>query len=200
MDNPYYGWSPIVDRPPLRLPGGARVAVVVIVNVEQAEWLPPPGTLIPPSAVRFGPYPEIFDVHDLSLRAYGNRVGVFRVMDALARCGIRGTAAVDALFVRASPTLVARLVERDWEPIGHGLSFSRLLSEELSEVEERATIQESLDVLERAWGASARGVARSRLRGVVAHRPPARRARRPLRLRLAKRRAAVRDDGADRGR
>ena len=36
-----YPYSAIVDRPPLSLPDGARVAVFVVPNVEYMEWLPP---------------------------------------------------------------------------------------------------------------------------------------------------------------
>ena len=42
-------YSAIVDRPVLKLPGGARIAVWVIVNVE--EWSierPMPRTVLPP--------------------------------------------------------------------------------------------------------------------------------------------------------
>src|SRR5829696_9387774 len=96
MDNPYYDWSPLPTRPALRWPDGARVAVCVIVSLEQVEWLPGPDAAVPPGLVRFGPYPEVLDVHDLSVHEYGNRVGVFRVLDVLDRHGLRATAAVDA--------------------------------------------------------------------------------------------------------
>ena len=39
------------------------------------------------------PYP---DVRAFSMRDYGNRVGIFRVIAAFERCGVPATAAVDA--------------------------------------------------------------------------------------------------------
>jgi hypothetical protein len=50
MDNPYYDWSPISTRAPIRWPGSARVALCVIVNLEHMDWLPPEGSFVAPSA------------------------------------------------------------------------------------------------------------------------------------------------------
>src|SRR6516164_3686602 len=44
MDQEFYSWSPIVTRPILRWPEGARVALVVIVNLEHWDWEVPEGT------------------------------------------------------------------------------------------------------------------------------------------------------------
>ena len=42
-------YDAIVDRPPLKLPGGARLAVWLIVNIESWEIKRPmPGTVLPP--------------------------------------------------------------------------------------------------------------------------------------------------------
>ena len=66
MDNPYYGWSPLVTRPPLRWPEDARVALCVIVTLGHVEWRPPENVVVPPSATRVGPYPEVPDIHETS--------------------------------------------------------------------------------------------------------------------------------------
>jgi allantoinase len=152
VDNPYYSWSPIVARAPLRWPGDARLAVCLLVNIEQIEWLPPRDSLLPPSTVRFGPYPEIFDVHEVSTHEYGNRVGIFRVMDVLDRHGIRATAPVDAASAERSPELVRRCVAHEWELMGHGLSASRMLSEQMEESEERDYLERSLVAVEQVSG------------------------------------------------
>src|SRR5262249_55539930 len=123
MDNPYYTWSPLPDRPRLTWPDAARVAVCVVVSVEQVEWLPPRDAVLPPTVVRFGPYPEILDVHEISHHEYGNRVGIFRVMDVLDRHGLRATVALDAATAEGNAFIVRECRNRGWEPIGHGLSF-----------------------------------------------------------------------------
>jgi allantoinase len=152
MDNPYYDWSPLVARPPLRWPGEARVAFCVIVNLEQIEWLPPRDAVIPPSAVRYGPYPIIYDIHEISHHEYGNRVGVFRIMDVLERHGVKATAAMDALIAEENAFLVERCRRLGWELMGHGVSFARMISERMSEDEERAAISLTLEAVARAAG------------------------------------------------
>lgn len=157
MDNPYYDWSPLPMRPPLRFPEEARVALCVIVSLEQAEWLPPPDALTPPSLVRFGPYPRVLDVHEVSAHEYGNRVGIFRVLNALDDHGLRATAALDGALARANPFVVAQCRERQYEFIGHGVSASRALAQEMGEERERAYIKESLDAVREATGISPLG-------------------------------------------
>src|SRR5580700_471792 len=68
-------YSPITERRPLKLPGGARMAVWVIVNVE--EWdatQPMPRTVLTPPA---GGSPSP-DVPNWAWHEYGNRVGFWR--------------------------------------------------------------------------------------------------------------------------
>jgi allantoinase len=152
MDNPYYDRSPLPSRPVLRWPDDARVAVCVIVSLEHMELAPPPGTITSPSAVYGGPWPRIWDVAEISHHEYGNRVGVFRVMDLLRRFGLAATIAMDAALVQLAPRLVEHLLESDCEFIGHGIASSRMISEEMAEQEERAIIGTSLEVLEAATG------------------------------------------------
>jgi peptidoglycan/xylan/chitin deacetylase (PgdA/CDA1 family) len=152
MDNPYYDWSPISRRQPLKWPGNAHVAVCVIVHIEHAEWLPPAGTIGPPSLVHRRPYPEIPDVHEVSPHEYGNRVGIFRVMRILDDCQIRATAAIDAAAATIYPYLVQEGLKRGWEFIGHGIASSRMISERMTESDEREYIRRSLEAVKNATG------------------------------------------------
>ena len=69
-------YSAITERPPLKLPGGARMAVWVIVNVE--EWDPkdvmPRTVLTPPAGGAPSP-----DIPNWCWHEYGNRVGFWRL-------------------------------------------------------------------------------------------------------------------------
>ena len=87
-----FPYSPIVDRPPLRWPNGARVALWVIPNIEFFAL----NEKIPPDAGGGGPMMPAPDVPRWSIRDYGNRIGVFRIMDVLDRFGIRGTVALNS--------------------------------------------------------------------------------------------------------
>ena len=157
MDNPWYDWSPISERPPLRWPGDARIAVGIIVNLEYAELVGPPGSIAPPSAVRRGPFPQLADKHETTPIEYGNRVGVFRVMKVLDRHGMRATAALDAAVAERYPYIISEAQRRHWEFIGHSLAYTRMITEKMPEAEERDYIRASLAAVEKATGRPARG-------------------------------------------
>jgi peptidoglycan/xylan/chitin deacetylase (PgdA/CDA1 family) len=78
-------------------------------------------------------------------------------MDVLDRHGITATVAIDALSAEENPFVVRRCLERGWEPIGHGVSFARMITERMSEDEERAYIRRSLDAVREASGRAPRG-------------------------------------------
>lgn len=67
-----FPYSAIVDRPPLKWPNDAQIAVWVVPNIEHYE-LEVQGRQA--------------DVRTLSLRDYGNRVGIWRLMNALIEFG-----------------------------------------------------------------------------------------------------------------
>ena len=153
MDHERYGWSILPQRKPVSWPGGARVALWV---VPALEWFPldmkgkpfkPPGALVTS-------YP---DLRHYTLRDYGNRVGIFRVMKALDRFGIRASVAVNAAVAVRYPSLVEACVARGWEVIGNGLDMDHLHYEGLPKVEERKLIEDSLAILRRASGQKVRG-------------------------------------------
>ena len=152
MDQDYYDWSPIVTRPVLRWPGGARVALCVILCLEHYEWGPPTdGDMAAnfPGGVGRRPFP---DNHHFSRREYGNRVGIFRVMDVLDKYGIRATVAMDATVAQNYPYVVQECLRRGWEFIGHGISVNRMITSNMSEEEEQGYIRTALSAVEQAVG------------------------------------------------
>lgn len=154
MDHPHYAWSPIIDRPVLRWPNGARVALCVILNLDHVEWIAPDGSFglaVPPGGLGRVTFPEYAQ---LSHREYGHRVGIFRVLDVLERVGIRPTVAMDALTAEHYPYLVSHCLSRGCEIIGHGISASQMITSNMSEQEEREYIRSSIDSLARATGSA----------------------------------------------
>jgi peptidoglycan/xylan/chitin deacetylase (PgdA/CDA1 family) len=158
MDHEHYEWSPLnAARPRLAWPGGARVALAVIVSLEHMEWSRPPGAYQPPNLAGGygqGPFP---DVTAWSHREYGHRVGIFRVLDALDAHGVKPTIAMDALTAEHYPFLVRHCGRRGDEVIGHGVSVSRMITSRMSEDEEREYIATSLAALTRAFGRAPQG-------------------------------------------
>src|SRR4029077_11647936 len=85
-------WA-IVDRPPLKLPGGARLVFWTIVNYEVWDIAKPMArkVLRAPTGV-----PQLPDVPNWSCDKYGMRVGAWRFFDLFSRLGIRPTLATNA--------------------------------------------------------------------------------------------------------
>ena len=85
-------YMPIHKRPPLKLPGGARVAVWTIVNVE--NWSPigaMPRAVLPPPMGQ----PLLPDVPNWAWHEYGMRVGFWRFLETLGSRGLKATFAVN---------------------------------------------------------------------------------------------------------
>lgn len=138
-----FPYSPIVDRPPIRWPNGARVAVWVIPNVEHFHF----DTALPGS-----PDPgAVPDVPGYAIRDYGNRVGIWRIMDVLDRYAIRATVALNAEVCDYEPRIIEAGNQRGWEWMGHGLSNSVRIPR-LAESEERALIQDTVRRIEKGTG------------------------------------------------
>ena len=155
MDHALYDWVPMPSRTPLCWPDGSRLAVVIVLCLELVEWQPH-HEVAPPSA-RGAVYPGAFDPTLLSLHEYGNRVGVFRVLDVLDRLELTATAAVDALVAERRPLLVEECATRKFSFAGHGLSASRMTTELLGEDEERARIERCMGAIGRITGRAPRG-------------------------------------------
>jgi peptidoglycan/xylan/chitin deacetylase (PgdA/CDA1 family) len=127
----------------------------VVLCLEAVEWEPHGG--VAPPAARGAVYPRAFDSTVLSLHEYGNRVGIFRVLDVLDRLGIPGTAAVDALLAEARPTVVEECVARSFAFAGRGESASRMVTELTSEDDERAAVERCLNTVANLTGARPTG-------------------------------------------
>lgn len=151
-DVPFVEWSPITTRAPLRWPNGAHVAVAIIVSVEHLEMRPPEGASITPSAIGYGPYPDAYQIVRVSAPEYGSRVGAFRILNALEANGIRPMVAMDAGLFEGRTRLVEEFLNRGAEFLGHGISLSRALGEELDPADEASQIASSLDIVRRATG------------------------------------------------
>jgi allantoinase len=158
MDHPHYAWSPCPTRPRVRWPGGAPVAVGVIVLVEHVELHPPddsrqvnlPGGVIGSNF----PFPNLpFLAH----REYGHRVGVFRVLDALGRFGVPPTVAFDAMAAERYPNLVQASLDAGAEIVAHGISATRVVTSAMNEDDERAYVAESRARIAAAAGGTPTG-------------------------------------------
>jgi allantoinase len=117
--NERLAYSAISERPPLRLPGGAKLAVWIIVNVE--EWdinqTMPRTVLTPPAGG--SPMP---DIPNWAWHEYGNRVGFWRMLEVFDRFALPAVLAVNGSAISAYEPIARAARERKWEFIGHGFS------------------------------------------------------------------------------
>ena len=143
-------YSPISARAPLKLPGGARMVVWIIVNVE--EWdatQPMPRTVLTPPA---GGSPSP-DVPNWAWHEYGNRVGFWRLLNVFDEFKIPAALAINGCAIDAFPPIVKAAVERKWEFMGHG--FTQRSMQKVPD--ERADIRKTADAIAKACGRRPRG-------------------------------------------
>jgi peptidoglycan/xylan/chitin deacetylase (PgdA/CDA1 family) len=145
-----FAYSAIIDRPPLRWPDGARVAVWVIPNIEHFLFDGPSSSIIQ-STTGFVP-----DVLNYSWRDYGARVGVWRLMDILEKHGVKGTAALNSDVCLHYPRIIEAGKSLGWERMGHGLNNSIMINGQPDE-EERQIIDTVISTITNSTGARPRG-------------------------------------------
>jgi peptidoglycan/xylan/chitin deacetylase (PgdA/CDA1 family) len=110
-------YSAIVDRPALALPGGARMIVWTIVNVEDwgIERPMPRAVLPPPMGQALRP-----DLPNWAWHEYGMRVGFWRLLDCLQKFGVTPTLAINGVVCRNYPRVAQAAMDAGWEFMGHG--------------------------------------------------------------------------------
>ncbi len=151
MDNPWYDYVPFPARPRITWPKNARVASFVLLHLEYWELMPAEASYRDPRFVgELGSFTP--DYRTWTQRDYGNRVGIFRVLDVLDRYQVRAGVAVNALAAERYPYLIEQFKKRNYEFIAHGHSANRMITSKMTEAEEKAEIANSIAVLEKAAG------------------------------------------------
>ncbi|MET9659253.1 polysaccharide deacetylase family protein [Streptomyces sp. NPDC006510] len=143
-------YDPIEGRRALQLPGGARVAVWLIVNIE--EWSdsePMPRTVLSPPA---GGVPSP-DVPNWAWHEYGNRVGFWRMLRVIDRHEIPAVLAVNGSAISAYPQITEAALQRRWEFMGHGFTQKNMQKVP----DEQLDIQRTRDAITAVVGKPPRG-------------------------------------------
>lgn len=144
-----FPYVPITQRPPYALPNNAQIAVWVIPNIEFFGLDDPmPGNQNERIAREAAKIPM---VRNWAQREYGNRVGIWRVMEVLDRYGIRGTVALNSDICDYQPQIIEATMTRGWELMGHNQTNAIRLNEMPPE-QEAESIRETLDRIQRATG------------------------------------------------
>lgn len=152
-DHDLYAWSSIFDRPPIAWPGGKTVAVWLCVSLEWFPMTPGDTPFRAPGHMQTA-YP---DYRHYTARDYGNRVGIWRMLDAFAKAGVRVSVAANAAIAERYPALIEAIVAAGHEIIAHSTDMNGTIATGLPITEERALIVRALDTLEQATGTRPRG-------------------------------------------
>ena len=143
-------YSAPLDRPALRLPGGARMAVWTIVNVE--DWgieRPMPRTVLSPPMGQ----PLLPDLPNWAWHEYGMRVGFWRLFDCMQKFRVTPTLAINGIVCRNYPRVAKAAKDAGWEFMGHGW-----LQQPMHKVEDqRAAIRETIEAIREFSGKPPRG-------------------------------------------
>jgi allantoinase len=144
-------YSPILQRPRLLWPNGARLALWVVPNIEHYEYLPK-------FVRRRDPWPRSPhpDVLGYSQRDYGNRVGLWRLFRLTDDLGIRCTVSLSMAVMQHFPPILEAMEQRGWEYMSHGIYNTRY-HWDFSADEERAAMQEAKEIHQRLTGRPIRG-------------------------------------------
>jgi peptidoglycan/xylan/chitin deacetylase (PgdA/CDA1 family) len=150
----FYEYWPIIDRPPIEWPGGKRLAVYVGLNIEHYETGKPSIGILDKAAGRDP------DPLNEGWRDYGNRVGVWRIMEMLDRYRIRPSVLLNADACRYYPRIIEEGNKRNWSWVAHGKNNSMFAGgkqPEMTMEEERYYLQDILDTITEVTGKAPKG-------------------------------------------
>jgi allantoinase len=144
-----YGYTPITRRPVYDWPNGRRLAVYIGLNLEHFGFGEGLGAELAPG----GPQP---DVLNYAWRDYGNRVGVWRMLELFDQLSLPATVLLNSSLYDYCPEVVAAFRARGDEIAGHGRSNAERQSV-LDEAAESALIAEATAAITRREGRAPAG-------------------------------------------
>ena len=149
MDHDLYPWSNLFSRQAIRWPDDRRVLSWIVIDLEWFPITPNDKPFRAPGHMQTA-YP---DFRHYTSRDYGNRVGIYRFLDALKRVGARASVAANAAIAERYPGLIADIVADGHEIVAHSTDMNGTIASGIGEEAERALIAGSLDTLEKITGA-----------------------------------------------
>lgn len=164
----HYEFSALPDRKPLKWPGNKRLALIVTINLEyweltrdQKEPLYAGG----PASIPFPVPGDVPDYVNWTWREYGQRIGVWRMLDEFDKAGVPASCTVNGIYIQERRRVIDAVLERGWELVPHNWAQNDILTDYAHEPEkERAVIRRVLDTYEAAVGRPAKGWLSSSLR------------------------------------
>ena len=144
MDHDRYEWSMLQDREPIHWPGDKPLALWINLSVQHFPLSGEKPAVAPPGALTM-PYP---DLRHYTLRDYGNRVGIFRLLKLMAEYGAQPSLAISGALAKRYPQLLERLAQTPYEWMSHGWNMLCMHAGEVDADTEAGWIADSRAALE----------------------------------------------------
>ena len=166
----HYDFVPLPDRAPLRFPSGARLALVVTINIEYWEQARPgqkepmfPGG---PATIPHALPGDVWDSANWTWREYGQRIGIWRMIEVFDRLGVAPSCTCNGVTMLERRRIIDAVKERGWELVPHNWVQNDLLTYSAHDPRaERETIHRTLDTYRSVVGRPARAWLSSAIRG-----------------------------------
>ena len=111
---------------------------------------------------------NVYDNPNWTWREYGQRVGVWRMIDLFDKAGVPATCTMNAKMGIERRAVIDAALQRNWEIVAHNFVQSDLLTDfTFDENKEREVIRETLRVYEEVCGKPAKGWLSSSLRSTM---------------------------------
>ena len=168
----WYPYVPLPDRKPLRFPEGARLALILTINIEYWEKSRP-GQKEPlftggPMTIPHGLPGDVIDTANWTWREYGQRVGIWRMMEMFDRVDLKPSCTINGMTITERRRIVDACNERGWELVPHNWAQNDLLAFYAHEPDvERELIERTLQNYERVVGRPAKAWLSSAIRGTI---------------------------------
>lgn len=166
-----YDYRPLPERGPLRWPQDKQVALILTFNLEtwdltkdsdQPYYAGGPA-ILPDSLPAHTP-----DFPNYTWREYGQRVGIWRLMDLFDELGVAASCTTNAVTFERRKPMVDAALERGWEVLAHNYEQGELLTNFAhDEQAERDVIRRSIEIYEQHTGRRPVGWLSSSLRGTL---------------------------------
>lgn len=166
-----YDFVPMPDRKPLVWPDNKRLAIILTINMEY--WDPVQDSDKPyypggPGIVGGNLPGNVYDNPNFTWREYGQRVGVWRMLDVFDAEGVQASCTMNAKMALERRAVIDAAKERGWEIVPHNFVQDELLTDYMfDEAKERDVIRRTLDTYEQTVGKPAKGWLSSSLRSTL---------------------------------
>jgi allantoinase len=140
-------------RPRFEWPGGARLAVNIVVNYEEGSERNVLDGDEDIERMSESPYPVAPGGRELALESFfefGSRVGIWRLIELFDAYEVPVTIFACGAALERNPVVVRAFVERQYDMVGHGYRWISHFG--LSEEQERDQIRRAVESIERTTG------------------------------------------------